>query len=285
MHFLLTKKLKYFMTVMEKKCLTKASEDLFITRSPLGKTINELETLLGEKLFMREHGLYEPTPFAQELYEHALPLYQRLIYLENYFINSAQGKYVNVLLDEAFPDNVADVLISCLSKSEYLLHIHRVRICQDDLDNISPDTLIISIYDFCVEGDIVNEQTYSSTLLLIVNKMLRENEEGLSKVPLLIRSNMAGIANGILTACLQKNFGFTPKIRCVNGTVFDSLLMVGKGSGIMLLPIRTCELMNINRDHTIMLDNLKFKVNYYYGKVTKNRKEINNIIKHINTLF
>jgi len=79
MHFLLTKKLKYFMKVMEKGCLTKASEELFITRSPLGKTINELETLLGEQLFFRKHGLFKPTDYALNIYEKAEPLYRKII--------------------------------------------------------------------------------------------------------------------------------------------------------------------------------------------------------------
>jgi hypothetical protein len=53
----------------------------------------------------------------------------------------------------------------------------------------------------------------------------------------------------------------------------------------MLLPLKTCELININRENTILLNNLKIKMNYYYRKKTKNKKEINAIINHIAALF
>ncbi|HEX4504003.1 MAG TPA: LysR family transcriptional regulator [Scandinavium sp.] len=287
MHFLLTKKLKYFMTVMEKKCLTKASEDLFITRSPLGKAINELETLLGEKLFLREHGLYEPTLFAQEVYEQALPLYHKLLNLEEYFLNSCQSRHINIILDTAFPDNLADIISSSLNKTDFLFHLSRKPLIQDDIDNIEPgpDTLFITHKDLVAEPEIQEHHTLTSSLLLVMNNAVKSVPEDLSNVPLIFRSNVVGANIGRITSELQKSLGFVPKIRYINGSVFDCLLMAGEGSGIMLLPLKTCELININRKNTLLLNNLTIKINYYHRKKIKNKKEINTIINHITALF
>lgn len=287
MHFLLTKKLKYFMALMETRCLTKASEDLFITRSPLGKTINELEKMLGEKLFYREHGMYKPTKFALELYEQAQPVYKKIVHLEEYFIKSETSSHVNVILDSSFPDNIADVLLSSLNKSDFLLHVTRQKIYQEELDNFThgPDVLIISHHDLVADTKLDCSSYYSSTLLLVTNKKLKQDPGGLEKIPLLMRSNMSDSATGRLTAILQRVLGFIPKIRYVNDNVFDCLLMAGNGKGGILLPLKTCELLNISREHTFLLEDLKLKVNYFYRKSSKNKKEITKIINYINTLF
>jgi DNA-binding transcriptional LysR family regulator len=287
MHFLLTKKLKYFMTVMEKKCLTKASEDLFITRSPLGKTINELETLLGEKLFLREHGLYEPTLFALEVYEQALPLYHKLLNLEEYLLNSSQSRRINIILDTTFPDNLADIIFSSLNKTGFIFHLSRKTLIQDDIDNIESgaDTLFITHKDLPAEPDIQAQHVFTSSILLVMNNAVKASPEDLLNVPLIFRSNVIGANIGRITSELKKTLGFIPKIRYINGSIFDCLLMAGKGSGMMLLPLKTCELININRENTLLLNDLKLKINYYYRKKAKNKKEINAIINHITALF
>ena len=287
MNFLLTKKLKYFMTVMEKKCLTKACEDLYITRSPLGKTINELETLLGEKLFLREHGLYEPTLFAREVYEQALPLYHKLINFEEYLLSSSQSRRINIILDAAFPNNLSDIIYSSLTRTDILFNISRKPLLQEDIDNIEPgpDTLFITHKDLVADPEIQEQQAFTSPLLLVMNHAVKTSPEKLLNTPLIFHSNASGENSSRITAQIQKHLGFTPKIRYINGTIFDCLLMAGAGTGIILLPLKTCELININRENTVLLNELKLKINFYYRKKTKNKKEISALINHITTLF
>lgn len=272
---------------MEYKCLTKASEILFITRSPLGKTISELETLLGEKLFIREHGLYQPTHFAQEVYEQALPLYQKLLNLEEYLINSCHSRRINIILDDSFPDNLADIMYSSLSKTEFIFHFSRKTINQDIIDSMAPgpDALFITLKNLVPDSDTQRQNATSSSFLLVSNHPIDSPRESIKNTPLLFRSNMAGTNVGYPGSLLQKKLGFTPKIRYINGTVFDCLLMTGKGSGLMLLPLKTCALININRNNTLLLDELKLTTYFYYRQKARNRKEINAIINHIAALF
>jgi len=285
MHFLLTKKLKYFMTVMEKKCLTKASEELFITRSPLGKSINELEVMLGDKLFFRKHGLYQPTHFAQNIYDKTLPIYKEILLLEEDLLRANKKKKMSIVVDKEFPDNIADVIVSSITKSDFLCEIIRGEISQEYIDSsmLSPDTVFITNSRFVTTEDIDYVESNSSAFLLIINKALKNNNKNLENLPLLIRKNLSNKSHKNLMLYLNKMLGFTPKINYVEGDVFDCLLMAGNGMGMMLLPLKTCELINISREHTILLSKARIITNFYYRKKSKN--ELKEIIKHINSLY
>lgn len=287
MHFLLTKKLKYFMTVMEEGCLAKACEYLYITRSPLGKTINELEELLGEKLFLREHGMYQPTQFAREVYEQTLPVYQKLINLEHHLIHSESNRYIHVVLDSAFPENIADVILSRLKRSDFSLKLTRKKVCQDDLDALSPgpDVLIISNSELVVDEHIEATHYLSSPFLVVANQSIKHDASCLTALPILVRHSLPGLIVSRVTRELQQSLGFTPKARYVEGNLVDCLLLMGSGNGFMMLPLKTCELMNINRENTFLLDNMKIKVNYYFRKKGGCKQNINDVVKYINTLF
>jgi DNA-binding transcriptional LysR family regulator len=287
MNFLLTKKLKYFMMVMEKRCLNKACEELFITRSPLGKTINELEILFGEKLFIRQHGLFEPTKYALDIYTQTEPLYRKIMLIEDQLDTTKKHNVAQIILDSTFPDNPADILESSLKKSRLPYQLCRRKITQEDIDagELSHNTLIVSNNLFPVPQTAVVQSHSSSALLLITNCELKDQPEKLAEIPLLVRENMVTSAQMHLPGVFEKAVHFTPKIRGVNGSILDFLLMSANGTGYMLLPITTCEMLNINRSHTILLDNIRVTTYFYYRRNTKNNEVLTNIIKYISKLF
>lgn len=275
------------MTVMEKRCLNKACEELFITRSPLGKTINELETLFGEKLFIRQHGLFKPTEYALEIYEQTEPLYRKIIHIEDVLGTSRKKNVTQVVLDSTFPDNLADIIECSLKKIQLPYQLCRRTITQEDFDSgeLSHHLLIISNNHFPVSQNVVVQGHSSSALLLITNSDLKKEPEKLAEIPLLVRENMVVNAQNRLTGVLEKAVHFTPRVRGVNGTILDFLLMSANGSGYMILPLITCEMMNINRDHTILLDDIRFNTYFYYRRTGKNNEALTNIIRHISKLF
>lgn len=287
MHFLLTKKLKYFMTVMEKRCLNKACEELFITRSPLGKTINELETLFGEKLFIRQHGLFKPTEYALEIYEQTEPLYRKIMHIEDRLGTTRKKNVTQIILDSTFPDNPADIIESSLKKSLLPYQLSRRKITQEDFDagELGHNTLIVSNNHFPVQQTVVAQSHSSSALLLITNSELKNAPEKLAEIPLLVRENMVTRAQMRLSGMLEKAVHFTPRIRGVNGSILDFLLMSANGTGYMLLPLTTCEMMNINRSHTILLDGIRITTYFYSRRSARNNEELTKIIKHVSKLF
>lgn len=83
MGIFLSKKMKYFMVIMEKRNFGQAADDLCITRSPLSKVISEIEIWIGGKLFIRKHNELEPTKLAWEYYHKCKPIYHKLLNLED----------------------------------------------------------------------------------------------------------------------------------------------------------------------------------------------------------
>lgn len=271
---------------MDKRCLNKACEELFITRSPLGKTINELEILFGEKLFLRRHGLFQPTDYAMEIYEKTEPLYRKIVNIEDQLSQTKNKHTTQIILDSAFPDNLADIIECSLKESLSPYHFFRRSVTQEDFDNgeLGFNSLIISSRHFPVPETVVTECHNSSSFLLITNKELKDDYEKLAQKPLLVRGNMVTSGQFRIANMLEKTVHFTPRVRGLNGTILDFLLMASNGSGFMMLPLITCERMHINREHTILLDSMKMSI-YYYYRPSKSNVCLQNIIKHINKLF
>ncbi|EBR6322881.1 LysR family transcriptional regulator, partial [Salmonella enterica] len=65
MDFLINKKLKIFITLMETGSFSIATSVLYITRTPLSRVISDLERELKQRLFIRKNGTLIPTEFAQ----------------------------------------------------------------------------------------------------------------------------------------------------------------------------------------------------------------------------
>ncbi|EBJ1806223.1 LysR family transcriptional regulator, partial [Salmonella enterica] len=68
MDFLINKKLKIFITLMETGSFSIATSVLYITRTPLSRVISDLERELKQRLFIRKNGTLIPTEFAQTIY-------------------------------------------------------------------------------------------------------------------------------------------------------------------------------------------------------------------------
>ncbi|EBO7383411.1 LysR family transcriptional regulator, partial [Salmonella enterica] len=63
MDFLINKKLKIFITLMETGSFSIATSVLYITRTPLSRVISDLERELKQRLFIRKNGTLIPTEF------------------------------------------------------------------------------------------------------------------------------------------------------------------------------------------------------------------------------
>lgn len=66
--------LSYFVAVVEEQSFTRAAEKLFIAQPPLSRQIQNLEELLGVRLFERGSRPLKTTPAGQFFYQHALKL-------------------------------------------------------------------------------------------------------------------------------------------------------------------------------------------------------------------
>ncbi|WP_265456600.1 LysR family transcriptional regulator [Enterococcus sp. HY326] len=76
------KQLSYFVQIYQRKNLTLASQDLFISQQGLSRSLQELESELGLLLFSREHHQMIATEAGDFLYRRALPLLAEFRQLE-----------------------------------------------------------------------------------------------------------------------------------------------------------------------------------------------------------
>lgn len=66
--------LRYFVAVAQTLNITKAAEQLYISRQALSKAIHEFEKECGSDLFLRSNGKLQLTPHGRELLEKSLPI-------------------------------------------------------------------------------------------------------------------------------------------------------------------------------------------------------------------
>ncbi|EKN5031208.1 LysR family transcriptional regulator [Yersinia enterocolitica] len=80
--FLLSKSLRYFIITAQEESIQSAASRLFITASPLCRTIKSFEDNIGHKLFSRtKHGM-KLTSYGNELYKQLIPIYQQVSLIE-----------------------------------------------------------------------------------------------------------------------------------------------------------------------------------------------------------
>lgn len=112
MAIFISKQLKYFMVAMELKSITKAAETLYITRTPLSKILTDLETFLGEKLFIRQYNTLMPTQLAWELYYDLLPIYEAHQKIENKIKRYENFKTIKLVFDVSFPEILYKIVVA-----------------------------------------------------------------------------------------------------------------------------------------------------------------------------
>ncbi|MER2474952.1 helix-turn-helix domain-containing protein [Photorhabdus laumondii] len=79
----ISKELSSFIAVAKNKSINKATKELFITESPICRSLKKLEFLLGVKLFIRKgHGLVL-TKEGEYLYHKISLIYEQLKKIEN----------------------------------------------------------------------------------------------------------------------------------------------------------------------------------------------------------
>jgi DNA-binding transcriptional LysR family regulator len=111
--------LRSFVAVFETGTLTAAAQRLGTTQPSMGRHLRELETALGETLFVRLPGRLRPTARAQALYDASAPMQQAVRDAERLFVEGSQRivGVVRVAVAEAYiPQLVPSLLAPLLSE-------------------------------------------------------------------------------------------------------------------------------------------------------------------------
>lgn len=115
--------LRSFVAVFEAGTLTAAAQRLGSTQPNMGRHLRELESALGETLFVRRPGRLEPTARAQALYEASAPMQQAVRDAEQLFAGGGRHivGVVRVAMAEAYiPQLVPSLLAPLLAEQPEL---------------------------------------------------------------------------------------------------------------------------------------------------------------------
>ncbi|PHM45295.1 transcriptional regulator CpsY [Xenorhabdus mauleonii] len=89
----ISKDLANFIVVAKNKSINKATKELFITESPISRSLKKLEFSLGVKLFIRKSQGLTLTEEGECLYNKVLSIYEQLKNIENDYKNHKPSYY------------------------------------------------------------------------------------------------------------------------------------------------------------------------------------------------
>ncbi|EGI5923908.1 LysR family transcriptional regulator, partial [Salmonella enterica subsp. enterica serovar Colindale] len=147
MGIFLSRKMHYFMVMMETRNFSKAAEILCITRSPLSKVVTEIEESLGGKLFFRKHNELEPTELALSYYERCRTLYSSLLCLENEHKIHNNARKITLKADISVPECLVRLMDTIIKSEMPNIELKREMITVSDLSSLdsNPDVIIMSL--------------------------------------------------------------------------------------------------------------------------------------------
>lgn len=161
--------LRYFVVVAQTLNITKAAEQLFISRQALSKAIREFEKECGSELFLRTNGKLQITPLGRDLLEKSIPIRDLFNDFEKSISSSSSSKKskiriavglgtLNALSPRVFPNFRLDYPEIELSVKEVLDDEVRRDLESQDADlgiqNSTPEKLKDFDYRLIQEGQI-----------------------------------------------------------------------------------------------------------------------------------
>lgn len=156
------KHLRYFLTVYNYCNISKAAEEIHISRQALSKIIHDLESEINCKLFIRDNTGLHPTDAGHELYIHA----DRIIHefnsiLQINYLENIRSHEVSIYTLDAFTD--------CLD-AEFFISFHQkypdiIINMQETTDQDAKDKLLLQKCDLAIVTDAVDMSNVKKTFL------------------------------------------------------------------------------------------------------------------------
>jgi DNA-binding transcriptional LysR family regulator len=270
-----TEALQYFIKVYEKKSISSAAKDLFITPQGISKTIKQLETDLEAELFYRgPHGM-EATEYGELLYARA----KHICYLmedikKEFSIISGNRGILSVVVTYSTTSAVPPDLLFGFSKihpniqmklREYPDEYPIGDLFREDADVgliLGQDEIDNCEYELIVPGEVVVLVSKKHPLAAKDIISLKE----LEKERFVLKSVEAGKEHSLVDKCLE--FGFTPHVQHESGNIATSHILCEK-NGLVAVSIDFVE-EAIQNDKLKMI-RLKEKIPQNIYLITKKR--------------
>lgn len=271
-----TEALEYFIKVYEKKSVTAAAKDLFITPQGLSKTIKQLEIDLETELFYRGSRGVEATEYGEVLYARA----KHICYLvedlkKEISVMSGSKSVLNIVVTYSassalpfnllfgFPKENSNIQMKLKEvPDEYQIE----RLFEDEEVDVGlvmvNEKFDICDYELMLEGEIV----------IVVSKdhyLAKKDEISIMELenePLVLKLVEAGEEHSFVSKCLE--YGFTPQVKYEIGNIVTAHMLC-RSDGLVAISVDYIE--NSIKDDNLKVIRLKEKINQNIYLVTKKR--------------
>ena len=271
-----TESLEYFIKVYEKKSVTAAAKDLFITPQGLSKTIKQLEKDLETELFYRGSRGVEATEYGELLYARA----KHICYLvedikKEISIMSGSKGILNVVVTYSASSGLPVNLLFGFPKEHPNIQM-KLREVPDEypveklFEDEEVDVGLVMVnekfnicdYELMLKGEVV----------IVVSKdhhLAKRDEISITELenePLVLKLVEAGEEHSFVSKCLE--YGFTPQVEYEIGNVVTAHILC-KSNGLASISVDYIE--NSIRDDNLKVIRVKEKINQNIYLVTKKR--------------
>lgn len=270
-----TEALQYFINVYEKKSLSAAAKDLFITPQGLSKTIKQLEMELEAELFYRgSHGM-EATEYGELLYARAKHICYLLDDIKKEFsIVSGKKGILSVVVTYSATYTVPPDLLFGFPEAYPNIQM-KLRELPDEypVGRLFQDEVDVGL--IMGQEDIENcecELIASGEVVILVSKnhqLARYDEISIIELEnesLVLKAVESGKEHSLVEKCYE--YGFTPNVRQETGNIATAHILCEK-SGLVAVSVDFIE--EAVRDEKLKMIRLKEKIPQNIYLVTRKR--------------
>lgn len=271
-----TEALEYFIKVYEKKSVTSAAKDLFITPQGLSKTIKQLEMDLETELFYRGSRGVEATEYGEVLYARA----KHICYLvedlkKEISVMSGSKGVLNAVVTYSASSSLPVNLLFGFPKEHTNIQMKLKEVPDEyPIEKLFEDEEVdiglvmvnekfdICDYELMLEGEVVIVVSNDHHLAKKdeISIMELENET------LVLKAVESGEEHIFVSKCLE--FGFTPEVKYEIGNIVTAHMLC-KSDGLIAVSVDYIE--NSIKDDKLKVIRLKEKINQNIYLVTKKR--------------
>lgn len=287
MNLLISKRLKYFITAMETKCLNEAADQLCITRSPLGRVLYEMEGHIGDKLFNRSYNNLEPTSLAYALYNKVKPHYDALCTAEREFIIGFDKNTLELTFDISIPDIIFQFLSKRFVNLKYPVSCRQASVSASEILTLStkPNTAILTLRKIQQNDSFHTYSLGEETLIALMPQNISEENfnhiESAANLTLYIKNDKYfHEKKGFLSHYIKDIFPYL-NIKETGDDLSVQLLSVSSGDAILLLPENLSKYFNPPETKIVKLLNKNITTLLYINKKFRDTKLIREIISEM----
>lgn len=282
MGIFLSKKMHYFMVIMEHRNFAKAADILCLTRSPLSKVLAEMEDALGGKLFQRKHNKLEPTDLAWSYYERCKNIYNELMDLEKSYKKGSHTKVLNIKFDISFPEVFVRYINHIAQFDNINVKITREMITIDELTllSLSSDLAIMSLRPLGGTNLIHCDSWQGSQIVQLSSDS--EFKESNNNVFVWNDKYISYFKNRMKSILSSRGDDF--KFIEHNNDISTLFYLIKAGKGTMLSPEKLFHFFNCDGIKSTKIDNEYIRCYIYTNKNLKQRHDLN-LIKNIISKF